>query len=135
MANGPIDTFSLVVRSDWASKVGRWQVATEYRVVDTFGVGVKKGPLREMLEQTTGVREIYLQNFALVVGEVAPEDRGIDRVIGASNRDHGNQPPAEFFLKSLAGLLFWASVERARFQTSILDPVVMTALNGDRSLP
>ncbi|MNI54122.1 hypothetical protein D3C73_1090020 [compost metagenome] len=102
MANGPIDTFSLVVRSDWASKVGRWQVATEYRVVDTFGVGVKKGPLREMLEQTTGVREIYLQNFALVVGEVAPEDRGIDRVVGVSDRDHGKQPPAEFVLDSLA---------------------------------
>ena len=41
---------------------------------------MEKGPLRKMLEQTTGVRKIYLQNFALMVGEVAPEDRGIDRV-------------------------------------------------------
>ncbi|MNL26226.1 hypothetical protein D3C87_1477430 [compost metagenome] len=56
-----------------------------------------------MLEKTTGMREIYLQNFALVVGEVAPEDRGIDRVVGVFDRDHGKQPPAEFVLNSLAG--------------------------------
>jgi hypothetical protein len=38
----------------------------------------------------------------LVVGEVAPEDRGIDRVVRVSDRDHDNQPPAEFVLHSLA---------------------------------
>ena len=86
MANGPIDTFSLVIRSDWASKVGRGQLATDDGIVETFDIGVEKGPLRKMLEKTTGMSEIYLQNFALVFGEVAPEDCGIDRVVGVFDR-------------------------------------------------
>ncbi|AFK67174.1 hypothetical protein YSA_00730 [Pseudomonas putida ND6] len=55
-----------------------------------------------MLSQAARLGEVYLKNFLFVIGEVTPQNCGVNKMVGASDRDHGTQPPAAFVLESLA---------------------------------
>ncbi|MCY1462723.1 hypothetical protein D9M71_805270 [compost metagenome] len=75
---------NVLLGSNRLAEVSRWQFPAENGVIEILDVFVQAWPLREMLSQAARLGKVYLKNLVLVLGEVAPQNRGVDGVVGAS---------------------------------------------------